>query len=104
MKSLGRVTTDPIPHSLVRDCLSCKRRFSLSVEDFDNNFSMSKVVICSKLSVSLEVRSKIKKKKHWSENVWDENGSNYRIEDLEKGKNILPVCMVSVCRSFQNVH
>ena len=57
---------------------------------------MSKVVICSKLSVGLEVRSKIKKKKHWSENVLDENGSNYRIEDLEKGKNILPVCMVSV--------
>ena len=62
MKSLGRVPTDPVPHSLVRDGLSCKRRFSLSVEDFDNNFSTSKAVICSKLSVGLEVMSKIKEK------------------------------------------
>ena len=62
MKSLGRVPTDPVPHSLVRDCLSCKRRFSLSVEDFDNNFSTSKAAICSKLSVGLEVMSKIRKK------------------------------------------
>ena len=54
------------------------------------------MAICSKLSVSLEVRSKIKKKKHWSENVSDENCSNYKTEDLEKGKNILPVHMVSV--------
>ena len=63
MKSLGRVPTDPVPHSLVRDCLSCKSRSSLSVTDFDNNFSTSKAVICSKLSVGLEVRSKIGKKK-----------------------------------------
>ena len=62
MKSLGRVPTGSGPHSLVRDCISCKRRFSLSVEDFDNSFSMSKVVICSKLSVGLEVMSKIRKK------------------------------------------
>ena len=62
MKSSGRVPTDPVPHSLVRDCLSCKRRFSLSMEDFDNNFSMSKVAICCKLSVGLEVMSKIRKK------------------------------------------
>ena len=62
MKSLGRVPTDPVPHSLVRNCLSCKRRFSLRVEDFDNNFSRSKAVICSKLSVGLEVRSQIRKK------------------------------------------
>ena len=62
MKSLGRVPTDPVPHSLVRDCLSCKRRFSLSMEDFDNSFSTSKVVICSKPSVGLEVMSKIRKK------------------------------------------
>ena len=62
MESSGRVPTDPVPHSLVRDCLSCKRRFSLSMEDFDNNFSMSKVAICSKLSVGLEVMSKIKEK------------------------------------------
>ena len=62
MKSLGRVPTDPVPHSLVRDCLSCKRRFSLSMEDFDNSFSTSKAAICSKLSVGLEVMSKIKKK------------------------------------------
>ena len=55
MKSLGKVPTDPVPHSLVRDCLSCKRRFSLSMEDFDSNFSTSKVVICSKHSVGLEV-------------------------------------------------
>ena len=63
MKSLGRVPTDPVPHSLVRDCLSCRRRFSLSMEDFDNNFSTSKVVICSKLSVGLEVISKIKERR-----------------------------------------
>ena len=62
MKSSGWVPTDPVPHSLVRDCLSCKSRFSLSVADFDNNFSMSKAAICSKLSVGLEVRSKIRKK------------------------------------------
>ena len=62
MTPLGRVPTDPVPHSLVRDCLSCKRRFSLTVEDFDNNFSTSKVVICSNLSVGLEVMSKVRKK------------------------------------------
>ena len=62
MKSLGRVPTDPVPHSLVRDCLSCKRRFSLSMEDFDNNFSTSKAAIYSKLSVGLEVMSKVKEK------------------------------------------
>ena len=62
MKSLGRVPTDPVPHSLMRDGLSCKRRFSLSMEDFDNNFSMSKAVISSKLSMGLEVMSKIRKK------------------------------------------
>ena len=62
MKSLGRVPTDPVPYSLLKDCLSCKRRFSLSMEDFDNNFSMSKAAICSKLSVGLEVLSKIKEK------------------------------------------
>ena len=62
MKSSGRVPTEPGPQSLVRGCLSCKRRFSLSMEDFDNNFSMSKVAICSKLSVGLEVMSKIRKK------------------------------------------
>ena len=67
MKSLGRVPTDPIPHSLVRDCLSCKSRFSLSVADFDSNFSTSKAAICSKLSVGLEARSKIEKEEKTSE-------------------------------------
>ena len=62
MKSSGRVPTDPVPPSLVRDCLNCERRFSLSMEDFDNNFSTSKAAICSKLSVGLEVMSKIRKK------------------------------------------
>ena len=61
MKSLGRVPTDPVPHSLVKDCLSCKRRFSLIMEDFDNSFSTSKAVICSKLSVGLVAMSKIRK-------------------------------------------
>ena len=76
MKSLGRVPTDPVPHSLVRDCLSCKRRFSLSMEDFDCNFSTSKVVICSKLSVGLEVISKIKeRRKNLSENASNVCGS-----------------------------
>ena len=32
-----------------------------------------------------------------NENVLNENGSNYGIEDLKKmGKNILPVCMASI--------
>ena len=40
------------------------------MEDFDNSFSTSKVAICSKLSVGLEVVSKIKEKgKNLSENV-----------------------------------
>ena len=57
-----RVPTDPVPHSLVRDCLSCRRRFSLSSDNLENSFSMLKVAICSRLSVGLEVVSKIKKK------------------------------------------
>ena len=76
MESLGRVSTDPVSHSLVRDCCSCKRRFSLSMEDLDNNFSMSKAVICYNLSVGLEVMSKIKEKgKNLSENVSNVCGS-----------------------------
>ena len=63
MKSLGRVPTDPFPHSLVRDSLSCKSRFSLSVADFDNSFSTSKVVICSKLTVGFEAWSGMRKKR-----------------------------------------
>ena len=62
MKSSGRIPTDPVPHSLVRDCHSCRSKFSLSVVDLDNSFSMSKVAICSRLSIGLEAISKKKGK------------------------------------------
>ena len=58
MKSSGRIPTDPVPHSLVRDCHSCRSKFSPSVADLDNSFSMSKAAICSRLSISLEAISK----------------------------------------------
>ena len=62
MKSLERIPTDPVPHSLVRDCCSCRSKFSLSVADLDNSFSMSKAAICSRLFVGLEAISKKKEK------------------------------------------
>ena len=60
MKSLGRIPTDPVPHSLVRDCHCCRSKFSLSVAYLDNSFSMSKAAICSRLSIGLEAISKKK--------------------------------------------
>ena len=60
MESSGRVPTDPVPHSFVRDCLNCRRRLLLRSDDLDNSFSTSKAVICSRLFAGLEVVSKLK--------------------------------------------
>ena len=81
MKSLGRIPTDPVAHSLVRDCRSCSSKFSLSVVDLDNSLSMLKVAICPRLSVGLGAIS-TRKKKHLNDNVLKENSYNYQITDL----------------------
>ena len=81
MKSLGRIPTDPVPHSLVRDCCSCRSKFSLSVVDLDNSFSTSKAVICSRLSISLEAISKKKGKKHRNNDVLKEDNFNCKTTD-----------------------
>ena len=78
MKSLGRIPTDPVPHSLVRDCHSCRSKFSLSVADLDNSFSMSKAAICSRLPLVWKQYLK-KRRKHWNNNVLKEDNFNYKI-------------------------
>ena len=49
------------PHSLVKDCHSCRSTFLLRMPDFDSNSSTSKATICSRLSVGLDARSKKEK-------------------------------------------
>ena len=71
---------DPVPHSLVRDCCSCRSKFSLSVADLDNSFSTSKAAICSRLSIGLETISK-KRRKHWNNDVLKEDNFNCKITD-----------------------
>ena len=86
---------DPAPHSLVKDCCNGRSRFSLIIADFDNSFFASKAVICLRLSIGLEARSK--EKKHSNENVLKENDSSCRITELKfLGISVLPVCMASV--------
>ena len=62
--------------------------------DFDNIFSTSKAVICLRLSVGLEARSKRKKKKKSCEDVLKKNDSNCKC--ISKCINTLPVCTASV--------
>ena len=81
MKSSGRIPTDPVPHSLLRDCRSGRSKFSLSVVDLDNSFSMSKVAICSRLSIGLEAISKKRGKKHRNNDVLREDNFNCKATD-----------------------
>ena len=85
MESLGRVPTEPDPHSFVRDCLNCRRRLLLRSDDLDNSFSMSKVAICSRLSAGLEVVSKLPK--NFKESVLNVCNLAKEISDLKTYQN-----------------